>query len=75
MRRKKKLSFEEWIDETGIDVLAKNLKVSVQTVWNWKAGRSDPRAKYLRRIKRDTQGDITYEMMLDRPCITSRGAR
>jgi hypothetical protein len=63
---KRKKRFEEWIDDTGVEVLAERLKVSVATVKNWKFGYCDPRVEHIRQIKQMTNGEIGYDQMIDR---------
>lgn len=58
-------SFDEWINHVGIATLARQLRVTKQTVYNWKWGR-DPKVCHLRKIRKMSRGVITYEMIVDR---------
>lgn len=68
--RVRKITFEKWIDLYGINTLASRLGVTVQTVYYWKLGHCDPRACYMRRIRKLSRGAITYEQMIDRGPLT-----
>lgn len=69
----KKLTFKRWIESFGEKRLALYLKVHPKAIQYWKTGHCDPRVDHMRRIKRLTHGLITYEMMIDRRPITTKG--
>lgn len=76
--RKKRITFEEWIDREGVDQIAKRLGINRFSVLHWRAKRCDPRVDHMRRIKRLTRGEISYEQMIDRATPTNslgRGVR
>lgn len=68
-------TFEEWIDEKGVDVVARYLGVHRASVNHWRAGRCDPRVDYLRRLKRWSKGELSYEQMIERATPTNSQLR
>lgn len=66
MAKKPRITFEQWIDDLGIEEVAGLLKVHICTVYHWRAGRADPRVHHMRYIKKITKGKIGYEQMIDR---------
>lgn len=71
MTRKKRVTFEEWIDLKGVHWVAEQLGVTRFTVLGWRARRADPRVDAMRRIKRLTRGLIGYEQMIERDTPTN----
>lgn len=69
---RKKISFEKWIDEIGVDTLAARLRVLPCTVQLWRRSKCDPRVDQMRRIKRMTRGRIDYDAIIDRPILTKK---
>lgn len=69
-----RVSFIEWVDATGVEKIAEKLRVSTNTVRNWRQGVCDPRVEQMRQIRRWTKGAVTYESIIDRP-RTPRGPR
>lgn len=65
--KKTRTTFENWLEEKGVEVVAKKLGVGDATVKSWLRGACDPRVDQLRRIKHWTRGRISYEAMIDRP--------
>lgn len=66
------MTFEDWIDEIGINRLAKKLKISPMTVYYWRQGRNDPGVDFMRRMVRLAKGKIKYSDIIDRPVRMSR---
>ena len=52
------MTFEDWIDEIGINRLAKKLKISPMTVYSWRQGRKRSKVKFMRRIVHHTKVKI-----------------
>lgn len=63
---KSRISFEEWIDQTGAKRIARKLDIDIHSVWHWRAHRCDPSVKYMRILKRWSKGDLDYAQMIDR---------
>lgn len=72
--KKKRISFEKWIEREGVSRVAERLGVDPFTVLHWKAGRHEPRVEQMRQIKRLSRGEIGYDQIIDRATPT-RGAR
>ena len=70
---KEKMTFDKWLDDVTIEWVARKLKVHPQTVRHWRIRRNDPRVDQMRRIRRLSGKKITYEMMIDRRPITTKG--
>lgn len=64
-------TFAEWVDSIGIEVLALKLKISTQSVKNWRRGISDPKVDHMREMRRLSRGAITYDVIIDRPVLHS----
>ncbi len=72
-KKQKRITFDAWLDEMGAVWVARKLKVHPHAVRLWRRKHNDPRVDHMRRIKRLTKGVITYEMMIDRRPITTKG--
>lgn len=66
-----KITFDEWVEEVGVEAIASQLGVSLATVRHWKYGIADPRVDQMRRIKKLTKGLIGYDQIIDRPSRSS----
>jgi len=62
----KQFSFFDWIDEVTPKRIAKLFKVNPQTVRQWRKGISYPSVIHMKRIKKITRGEISYEKIIDR---------
>jgi len=67
-----RVTFAEWIEQTGVDALARKLRVTQATIRNWRDGICDPKVDQMRAIKRWTKGTVSYDLMIDRPRFTHR---
>lgn len=65
-------TFNEWIQTTGVNVIAKKLRTGRTTVENWLSGKCDPRVIQMREIKRITKGVIGYDEIIDRKHLPPR---
>ena len=65
-QNKKLDPFGDWINATGLLEVSRLLKVHPDTVKTWRAGTFCPRVDQMRRIRKLTNGQITYETMIDR---------
>lgn len=58
--------FSKWIRTTGVDTIAKRLKVSPRTVDNWQRDAVYPRVEQMKSIRRWTKGLVDYHHMIER---------
>lgn len=68
------ITLSDYIEEVGIDHLARVLKIHRNTVRYWKIRHCYPRVPQMRKIKRLSRGRCGYEQMIDRPLLT-RGVK
>lgn len=60
------LSFRAWIDAQGVENLARKLRVTKVTIWNWRKGHCWPLVPQMKRIRKLSRGAISYEAIIDR---------
>lgn len=65
MKKPKRMTLREWIEETGPNEVAELLNVPSVNVRQWKRGYCLPRAEQMRIIKKLTRGRIDYEDMIE----------
>lgn len=75
MTTRKKLTFHTWIQDEGIDSVAKLLGVTPGTVSHWRRGHCYPRVEQMRMIKEVTKGKIGYDDIIDSSPISTGGLR
>jgi ribosome-binding protein aMBF1 (putative translation factor) len=61
----KTLSLKDWINDFGVQELAKKMKVQPSTVRHWRNGHCLPRTDQMRKIRRLSKGTVSYERMID----------
>lgn len=59
------MNFNKWILKETPRGVARALGVDSTTVCAWQQGRSCPRPEKMKRIKSLSQGDITYDNIID----------
>lgn len=64
--RLRKISFKNWIRQYGRRALARDLGVTSVAVGHWELGHREVRHKYMRKIRKLSEGAVTYEAMIDR---------
>jgi len=68
----KKISLKAWIDKVGATKIAEALSVEVSTVRHWRSGHCLPQTKQMRAIRKLSNGQVTYENMID-PHFEAKG--
>lgn len=58
-------SLQDWINEIGIESVAKLLKVNAASVRHWRRGHCLPRTGQMYLIQRYSKGRVTYEEMIN----------
>lgn len=66
-KRQLKQSLKDWINDNGVEHVAKLLKVEQATVRHWRRGANFPRVDQMRVIKKITKGRVGYEEIIDLP--------
>lgn len=61
----KRLSLKDWINEVGIEFVAKELGCAESAVGHWRNGHCLPRTKQMARIKKLSGGRVTYDEMIE----------
>lgn len=69
----KPLTLSDWITEVGPENVAKLMKVERSTVFNWRKGYCYPRVDQMRKIKKYTNGRVTYDAIIDPTPATKKG--
>lgn len=64
-RKKPCTTFTDWINETGVNKVAKILGVYESTVRHWRNGFVLPRSHQMKRIKDITKGRVSYDAILE----------
>lgn len=73
MKKYRNMSFNEFIDDMGVDELSKILKTEPRTIYYWKTGRCLPRRRHMIAIKKMSHGEISYDKMIEStPRTTAR---
>ncbi len=59
------ISLTAFIEEKGVEFLAKKLGVNPSTVGHWRTGLCYPQVKQMRKIKKLSRGLVTYDTIID----------